>query len=216
MNTQSITGTRFDQPDERTASHLPDWLDIVIHPRSAIERILYTHTLFSAMVLSMVTTLAAATAQLARHYPRSQTAGAESLAASGFPLWLLPASVLLAPIGLLLVATILTAVGQLLYGGGNTREVMLAVSWSSIPCIAGSALLVAAAWTGMAMSTPAILATILTGAGYALFAWSLGLLVVTIAQVNVFSWGRALLTVLLFPAIAGALVGLLGVLFARA
>jgi hypothetical protein len=53
MQTYPATPATYDGHDS-AVDHLPDWIDIMVHPRSAIQRILGTRSLLSARVLIML------------------------------------------------------------------------------------------------------------------------------------------------------------------
>jgi len=179
------------------AYHLPDWLDIMIHPRSAILRIVDTRSGRSAFVLAALSGLISAVGQLGR-LPEMGLVGRILLVAIAGPI--------LGVIGVLIAGFVLSVTGMMLGGVGDTTAVIMSVAWSNIPNMIGILLMRSVALVGVALAAAGIIsdgviigAIVIVTALVAVFGFVIQ--VMTLSAVHNFSAWRALAAMLL-PGVA--------------
>lgn len=187
------------------AYHLPDWLDIMIHPRSAILRIVDTRSGRSAFVLAALSGSLASRGQLG-NLPEMGLVGRILLVAIAGPI--------LGVIGVLIAGFVLSVTGTMLGGVGDTTAVIMSVAWSSIPYLIGSLLVAIVAFASVALAVAGVISEgVMVGAilivGVPVTVYAFVIQVLALSAVHSFSAWRALAAMLL-PGVALLAVVFLG------
>jgi hypothetical protein len=199
---QSLVTSHTITPD----AHLPDWIDIMVHPRSAFERILDTRSLRSALILATIFSLLLAAVPDIDTFILSSTLSQEPVAVGLVDLTRVIVTALAVMVAqFVLPALVYKVVGQLLGGDGDVRDMMMAIGWASVPGTLSAGLivvdtLIAAGRMKAGIFSEGPLDWIVTGAIYAMVLYMVVLYAITFSIAHRFTVVQALST-LIIPAL---------------
>jgi hypothetical protein len=188
-------------------AHMPDWIDIMVHPRSAIQRIVTKYGVVTAPILAALSTVAALL--WLRTIPRAYISYIPGTSAGvlGDPGFVFPFAVLWALGSLAINGGVLTIAGVWLGGSGSYRDVLMVMAWSNLPLILGVSALAAITWALLTFvataASAALLVTWASVAAYGLLSfYRFIILVFALASVQAYSAARALATIVLWTVIS--------------